>query len=970
MQVTPVSKKEEGVLGEVPKTEPTHIIVQYKLGSKPQLEKSIRNGEVVIGRLHVYKHHMSGLAFVRSPAFPSDIVVDGMDNRKRVLHDDIVAVRLLTGKREGGKGAKENNNDNNNNNNNNNSNNNNGGEENENEDNHNIRTNDQSKEDDEEEEEIEIEEEDDEEFDEENPEDDGKPVDQVSEGRPITSWIKDTTQKTVISPELQLAQSLSAPTVYNWGNEQPRGTVMAVLKRRLPIFVAARLMKNALPPGEMIQSNRYYLFKSFNRLMPNIAVYGRDIPSLYHKTLYDYFFHIRLVTQENGDAYWTGNNALTGKIVRVLGGADSIRTNSFALCNANGIDMSDFSEEAYACVPEVFNVPDKEALKQMRRRDLREEEFVCSIDPSTARDLDDALSITTTPGGYRVGVHIADVSYFVPANSALDEEARGRSTSVYLIEQVIPMLPRKLSEDYCSLNPGSDKFAFSCIFHFDHHGKLTSEWFGQSVIRNRCRLAYEEAQRILDGDLTVLDTLDYGGEEDTEKLQHLKERVNDSIQTLFKLASKLRAMSIERGRVSIGKRKIRFEFEDISNPSLALGFNIEQQIESNWLVEEFMLLANRRVAEKIVEYMPEQALLRCHGAPFSSSINKLRKSLAHVGLFLQGSSNKSLQTLLNSAKGTDNYDSVCVAVKYVMQSAKYFVNGQEEMVCKGHYALALPWYTHFTSPIRRYCDIIAHRQLLCALEIESIVKKSRHRILPGSIDVDDLETKDFFYSVSEIDTIVEMANVKKLNARTVSDVSEGLFLCFYLQALKRSLDADIHTRGTFDNPRVEVTIVQLKGNSESIKLYAREIAQEVEISLRSKEQRFTYIKGGETTKETAAAVDKNEKEEKPKQESHGKKKEKGQQQQEQQQEKEKEGEKKMRKAKKPTGDNALTFRINWGPHPDTGEEVEEELRLLKELTAVLTTWSPNGYVELNMIIDPPWERTNKLTGIPTKLEEK
>ncbi|KAH9586090.1 Ribonuclease II/R [Trypanosoma melophagium] len=919
MQATPVP--EECELEEVTKIEPTYIHVRYKLHSDPRLERRVRSGEVVIGRLHVYKHHMSGLAFVRSPAFPHDIVVDGMDNRKRVLHDDIVAVRLLRRKGENEKGEEQ----------------------------EVIRNkHDQNKE------EEEIEEEEREEDSEEMDTRDVETVDKLADGRSITSWIQDTTQKKVVSRELQLSQLMSAPTEYKWGEGQLRGTVIAVLERRLPVFVAARLMKSALSPGEMLQSDRFYLFKSFNRMMPNIAVYGRDIPTLYHKTLYNYFFLLRLVTRDNGDVYWTGNNALTGTIVRVLGSVDSVRTNSFVLCTANGIDMSDFSDEAYACVPEVFNVPDKDELKQMGRRDLRDEEFVCSIDPSTARDLDDALSITTTPGGYRVGVHIADVSYFVPANSALDEEARERSTSVYLIEQVIPMLPRKLSEDYCSLNPGSDKFAFSCIFHFDHHGKLTSEWFGQSVIRNRCRLSYEEAQRILNGESDVLDTLDYGGEVDTEKLRHLKERVNISIQTLFKLASMLRETSIHNGRVTLGKRKLRFEFEDICNPSLALGFNIDQQIESNWLVEEFMLLANRRVAEKIVEYMPDQALLRCHEAPFATSINKLRKSLANVGLFLQGNANKSLQKLLDSAKGSENYDSVCVAVKYVMQSAKYFVNGQEEMICKGHYALALPWYTHFTSPIRRYCDIIAHRQLLCALEIESIVKKSRHRILPGSISVDELETKDFFYSVSEIDTIVEMANVKKLNARVVSDVSEGLFFCFYLQALKRVLDANIHTRGTFENPRVEVTIVQLKGNSETIKVYAREIAQEVEISLRSKEQRFTYIKGGGTTTTTTTTTTNKEKN----------------QEGEEQKKQQKQEEKKKRKAQKPGGENAIVFRIRWGPHPVTGEEVEEELRLLMVLTAVLTTWSPNGYVELNMIIDPPWERTEKIAEIPTRLEKK
>ncbi|RNF11605.1 putative mitochondrial exoribonuclease DSS-1 [Trypanosoma rangeli] len=868
---------------------PTRAVMQYRLGSNIEMEGKVRGGKVVIGRLRIFCRFTAGLAFVGSPMFPSDVVLRSVENRKQALHGDIVAVQLLS---------------------------------------------------------------------EENwpalddVEDDGQ-LDDVShdslgakevmpenlpDGRSITRWVQDATRPDESFPECQWAKRMSAPALHDWGGRKPFGVVVAVLERSCPLHVVARLCDDALQPNEAVKSNRYYQFKCFDPLLPNIAVFGRDIPVLLHARLQKTFFLLRLVTRGDGDFFWTAWKFLTGKIVRVLGEVDSIQANSFALCNACEISMDDFSEEAYACVPETFSVPDKQTLLRLGRRDLREEEFVCSIDPATARDLDDALSIDRTPGGYRVGVHIADVSYFVPASSPLDEEACERSTSVYLVEKVIPMLPRKLSEDFCSLNPSGDKFAFSCLFHLDHHGKVTSEWFGQSVIRNRCRLTYEDAQRILDGDATVFDTLDFG---DATDVQRLRERVELSIRTLFELASKLRMSSLRRGRLTIGNMKIRYQFEDIANPTFPQGFDISRQIEANWLVEEFMLLANARVAEKIVEYMPDQALLRQHEPPDRERVATLKATLGRLGLEMQGGSSKSLQEMLDNAKNSEFYDDFCVALKYVLQQAKYFVNGCEETEAyRGHYALAMPWYTHFTSPIRRYSDIIVHRQLLCALEIESIVKGIRvgqngrcRPVQPGSVNPNQLSTRDYFYPVSEVENIVVKANVKKLMARQVSDASLGIFFCYYLKALKRVMDASGNAEGAPFAPRVQAVVVRVVAKNSTFTLFAKEVAQEGQISLKDKEQRF------KSDKPVDDAADNSE-------------------------------EKKDKKKKRVEAEAAQTagsLSINWGPHPVTGDEVVEEVLPMTAMTAVLTIRKQKGYEELKMIVDPPWERKWDAASIPKTL---
>ncbi|RHW68286.1 DIS3-like exonuclease [Trypanosoma brucei equiperdum] len=880
--------------------------VEYTIGSNPEMERQVKHGCVVIGRLRVYSSYNSGLAFVRSGAFPADVVVKGYGSINRFLHNDVVAVQLLPMEQWEDVVSGE----------------------------------------------LEPDGDDKDEFRTMRPDSERLP-----DGRRITRWIRDTTMNNRKNREMWLAEMMSAPTEHNWHGKKPSGSVIAVLERKHPLLFVARLADDALSSQEVIQDRRFYRFKVFDQLLPHIAVFGRDIPFSLRESIRERFYLLRLETTTGGDIVWAESRFPTARIISTFGSVHSLRANTFAICSAHHIVTDDFSEEACNCIPDRLIIPNLEEMKRTGRRDLRREEFVCSIDPATARDLDDALSITLLPGGYRVGVHIADVSHFVSPGSALDEEGRARATSVYLVDRVYHMLPRKLSEEYCSLHPGSDKLAFSAIFQLDLNGKLKGEWFGKSVIRNRCRLSYDDAQRIIDGNLTTLDALDYGGVTDRRELSQLKERVATSVKHLFDLASKLRAASFERGRLAFSTPEIGFHFEDISNPTHPIGFNVHRQIEANWLVEEFMLLANLRVAQKIVQYLPDQAILRVHPPPKRVPFEQLKVSLARVNIELKGRSNKSLEQLLNSVRDHPLRDEISIMVKNTLSLAKYCTNGENftNKVPLGHYALGLEWYTHFTSPIRRYADIIVHRQLLCALEIESIVK-GKHRTgktCAGAVgmEVECLDSAEFFTSTYEVMNIADECNENKRAADSVSEASLKLFFCHYLKSL-RSLWVSSNKEDPFI-PRVDAVVISVAPEKKVLMLYARVVGISVEISLKSKTQKFVAESGNnenrdESNKEETASL---HSEIRRKRGSATGGNHRGGERQ-----------------KSPPRAQEAKITINWGLHPQTNEKVEEEIKELMMVSAVLTIKrNVKGYEEPDMIMDPPWLRDEKRMAIPTSL---
>ena len=328
-----------------------------------------------------------------------------------------------------------------------------------------------------------------------------------------------------------------------------------------------------------------------------------------------------------------------------------------------------------------------------KRRDFRPL-LTLTIDPLRAQDFDDAISFQILPNGhYEVGVHIADVSFYVRENSALDTEAANRGTSVYIVGKTIPMLPEILSNNLCSLMPDQDRLSFSAVFEMDEDAKIHNEWFGRGIIRSKRLFTYEEVERILQSGQ---------GEHATE------------LKTIDNLAIKLDQQKIAKGALTFSDREVEFTLDAEGKP---LNVIKKQFTRSHKLVEDFMLLANRQVAEFASKFNKNQAghfVYRIHDQPDPEKLLSLIDFLKPLGYELALENKKvtttSLKKLLAAAKNTPEENIVSRATIQTMAKAIYSLDNI------GHYGLAFPHYTHFTSPIRRYPDLLVHRLLTLYLD--------------------------------------------------------------------------------------------------------------------------------------------------------------------------------------------------------------------------------------------------------------
>lgn len=327
-----------------------------------------------------------------------------------------------------------------------------------------------------------------------------------------------------------------------------------------------------------------------------------------------------------------------GRLNDFQGVVGDIESETAALLLEWRVDEAPFSDAVMGCLPKTpWSVPAEELEK---RRDLRSYR-ICSIDPPTARDLDDALHCKLNDDGtYEVGVHIADVSHFVPPGSALDEEAKSRSTSVYLVQKVIPMLPRLLCEQLCSLNPGEDRLAFSVIWQMTPSGEIISTWFGKTVIRTCFKMHYGQAQLVIDGkevpELAPTDGHDLNG-------------LQDDVRGLCKLADQMRQRRFREGSLRLDTVKLIFKRDDRGIPVETWSYEIKQ---SNNLVEEFMLLANQSVAAKLYQSFPALAVLRRHQRPDDSLMEATAASLREQGFEIDTSTSRSLHESLSALRAT------------------------------------------------------------------------------------------------------------------------------------------------------------------------------------------------------------------------------------------------------------------------------------------------------------------------------
>ena len=344
------------------------------------------------------------------------------------------------------------------------------------------------------------------------------------------------------------------------------------------------------------------------------------------------------------------------------------------------------------------------AIESKKRKDFRTK-TTFTIDPNDAKDFDDAISIAfLESGNLEIGVHIADVGHYVKPESFLDKEALLRGNSVYLVDRVIPMLPERLSNELCSLRPHEDKLTFSAVFELDPNCNVLSSWFGKTIIHSDHRFTYEDAQEIIEG-----------GDGPFKK----------EITQINKLAQQCRKQRLSNGALNVKSNEVRFRLDEEGEPIETV---LKVSKEAHQLIEEFMLLANREVAKKLAK--PEKNIkkginvFRIHDNPSEEKLNDLKLFLTSMGYEIIRKKNKpitySLNNIMKDAEKRGELDLISPMIIRAMSKAVYSTDNV------GHYGLAFDYYTHFTSPIRRYADLVVHRSLIDFLNEQKIGTDSKH----------------------------------------------------------------------------------------------------------------------------------------------------------------------------------------------------------------------------------------------------
>ncbi len=391
------------------------------------------------------------------------------------------------------------------------------------------------------------------------------------------------------------------------------------------------------------------------------------------------------------------------KIVKVLGKPGSHSVEMHAIMAEFGLPM-EFPDEVIAEADKISVKISNEEIK--KRRDFRDI-TTFTIDPYDAKDFDDALSYKKLENGnIEVGVHIADVSHYMHPNTLLEKEGYARATSVYLVDRTIPMLPEKLSNELCSLRPNEEKLCFSAVFELSPDAEIRNSWFGRTVIYSDRRFTYEEAQEVIET----------GKGDYSEEILHLD-----------KLAKLMRAERFRRGAIDFDTEEVKFKLDEVGKP---IGVTIKKMKDSNQLIEEFMLLANRKVGEFIGKKKAGERertfIYRIHDTPDEARLNQLRTFIKNLGYKMPKTDIKNtvgvVRAVLDLVEGQPEEDIVKTMAIRTMAKAEYSTKNI------GHYGLAFDFYTHFTSPIRRYPDVMAHRLLQHYLDGGASVNEAEYEL--------------------------------------------------------------------------------------------------------------------------------------------------------------------------------------------------------------------------------------------------
>jgi len=387
-----------------------------------------------------------------------------------------------------------------------------------------------------------------------------------------------------------------------------------------------------------------------------------------------------------------------GKVIKVLGKPGEHNTEIHAILAEYGLPY-DFPIEVEAYANQIdTSITEEEIAK---RRDMRNI-LTFTIDPKDAKDFDDALSFQVLPNGnYEIGVHIADVSHYLQEGTILDNEAYNRATSVYLVDRVVPMLPEVLSNFACSLRPNEEKYTFSAIFQLNNKAEVVDSWFGRTVIYSDQRFSYEEAQEIIESKSDIIPAhISLTGKE-----YHTPKPIVEATLKMDELAKILRRKRMNAGAISFDKVEVKFNLNENAEP---VGVYFKQSKDANHLIEEFMLLANRKVAEFIGK-QKKTFIYRIHDEPNEDKLFGLQNVISKFGYSLNLKSKQDISTSLNKlleeVQGKKEQNMVDTLTIRCMSKAVYSTDNI------GHYGLAFDYYSHFTSPIRRYPDVMAHRLL-------------------------------------------------------------------------------------------------------------------------------------------------------------------------------------------------------------------------------------------------------------------
>ena len=408
-----------------------------------------------------------------------------------------------------------------------------------------------------------------------------------------------------------------------------------------------------------------------------------------------------------------------GKVIKVLGKPGEHNTEIHSILAEYGLPY-EFPLEVEEYANKIDTSINEAEIK--KRRDMRKV-LTFTIDPKDAKDFDDALSFQILKNGnYEIGIHIADVSHYLQEGTVLDDEAYERATSVYLVDRVVPMLPEVLSNNACSLRPHEEKFTFSVVFEINDKAQIKNQWFGRTVTYSDARFAYEEAQEIIEKNVSLSTSDNYRNE--TSQLKNLNTTIPEKIsitgkqyntapeitQAILKLdqlAKIMRKQRMQAGAISFDKVEVKFNLDKNSNP---IGVFFKTSKDANKLIEEFMLLANKKVAEFIGKQSPKKTFVyRVHDEPNDEKLAVLQNIVGRFGYKLnfkdRKSTTASLNNLLKEVNGKKEQNLVDTLTIRSMSKAEYTTHNI------GHYGLAFDYYTHFTSPIRRYPDVMVHRLL-------------------------------------------------------------------------------------------------------------------------------------------------------------------------------------------------------------------------------------------------------------------